>query len=725
MERNDSSELSDYHLPLEEMKDGDDDNDDDDDDDGGSDDYDYDDGLFSSSRQSGIDSSENDYFASTEGLEDDNDNDNDNVNENVDDDDFHYKQRLPQPRPDPLYRGETDFVRRSAPQSVSFDRSVTRRTADDITKENGNSGYSVMSRQKRAASYSPRSKRSMEIRMDGRVIQLTHSRNGNSDNLTRELTPTQASDVDQYESSYAAPISITPSSVDCSPNGNTDVLSTVQTSYPGVTDTQRRTHSINNTHRIRDRESATLEKMDNNENTSSDGSDELTTEGFAYVVKKLFDVFDAHRISLCVVKSTPCFGFTQASASSDRFILARLNILSFFFATIQLVASLWLCVVLFIKGEFNNNGDFGSEIHIWNNNGSVVIIGCLALVLIMCVFWTVRIIKEVDLVGALRFLWLLLWILPLEAFLNISAFDYHHVTSIWVKHYWNSEQMWWFRKKYCFLETAKTLCMVPIDGGPNYVSENAWCVSKYNSTTCTVIRDEAQTEAEFWLLLFYGSLASMGCIYMFLMLLIIKSLERIISKPMVQKSREINVVGWLTFPVFCTALFGLVFLLTPYSSLDKLNEQRWIGYLYLITSCLFLIALLMGWFLSAFSIRSNIDKQNKSNAVLILILVLFLNAALLIAIFIASILWSYRMDLTELERGDIACDIKNSQCTGCDELGENRCPEWSFLDITNIKRRQLKQSATLAAIFLLYDINVTMHGLNLRNHLSMYQIDYV
>jgi len=133
----------------------------------------------------------------------------------------------------------------------------------------------------------------------------------------------------------------------------------------------------------------------------------------------------------------------------------------------------------------------------------------------------------------------------------------------------------------------------------------------------------------------------------------------------------------------------------------------------------------MGWFLSAFSIRSNIDKQNKSNAVLILILVLFLNAALLIAIFIVSILWSYRMDLTELERGDIACDIKNSQCTGCDELGEKRCPEWSFLDITNIKRRQLKQSATLAAIFLLYDINVTMHGLNLRNHLSMYQIDYV
>jgi hypothetical protein len=65
---------------------------------------------------------------------------------------------------------------------------------------------------------------------------------------------------------------------------------------------------------------------------------------------------------------------------------------------------------------------------------------------------------------------------------------------------------------------------------------------------------------------------------MFLMLLIIKSLERIISKPMVQKSREINVVGWLTYPVFCTALFGSFFLFAPYPYLNKLDEQRWVGY---------------------------------------------------------------------------------------------------------------------------------------------------
>ena len=153
---------------------------------------------------------------------------------------------------------------------------------------------------------------------------------------------------------------------------------------------------------------------------------------------------------------------------------------------------------------------------------------------------------------------------------------------------------------------------------------------------------------------------------------------------------------------------------------------RWVGYLYLITSGLFLVALLMGWFLSAFSIRSNVDKQNKSSAVLILIVVLFLNAALLISIFIASIVWSYRLNLTDLERGDIACAMKNSGCTGCDDvILENRCPQWSYEDTTIIMQRQFKQSATLAAIFLLYDLNVMMHGLNLRKHFSMYQIDYV
>ena len=105
--------------------------------------------------------------------------------------------------------------------------------------------------------------------------------------------------------------------------------------------------------------------------------------------------------------------------------------------------------------------------------------------------------------------------------------------------------------------------------------EEQWCLDLYNSTNCTEIRDEAQKETNSILLIFYRFLASWGCVYMFFMLLIIKALERIISKPMVQKSREVNVVGWLTFPVFCTALFGSIILFAPYTTLYEVVETRY------------------------------------------------------------------------------------------------------------------------------------------------------
>lgn len=134
----------------------------------------------------------------------------------------------------------------------------------------------------------------------------------------------------------------------------------------------------------------------------------------------------------------------------------------------------------------------------------------------------------------------------------------------------------------------------------------------------------------------------------------------------------------------------------------------------------------MGWFLSAFSIRSNVDKINKSNAALILVVVLFINAFVLLGIIMASFVWSRNLNITDNERGAIACTMNDGQCTNCDSLlPELVCPEWSFEEISSIVRRQLNQSAFMAAIFILYDLNVMVHGFNLRKHLSMYQIDYV
>ncbi|MGK3746100.1 MAG: hypothetical protein ACI8RD_005258 [Bacillariaceae sp.] len=334
--------------------------------------------MFGSGGQSGVSSSDDslDYFAATEGLEDDNI----IINNNIEDsDDFHYKQRLPQPRPE-QFQGDRQSVR---PQSVSFDRSTTRTrsTVDRIMKEDEKYDYSDnISRQKRAASHSPLSKRSIEIRMDGRVIQLTHSNNGNTRDLTHTTTQalsafSASEDVSTYDDDDA----------DFSHNAQTsypdsmDAVKDNKKSLPTPKETRRSlSWKNNNTRRIRDRdqEAVTFEEKDNEVASSGDGSDELTTDGrLVSMAKKLFN---ARQISLCVVKSTPCLGLLwcyrnknalQGSTSSDRFILARLNILSFFFAAMQLVGSLWLCVVLFMKGEFQNNGDFGSEMHTWNNNG--------------------------------------------------------------------------------------------------------------------------------------------------------------------------------------------------------------------------------------------------------------------------------------------------------------------------------------------------------------------
>lgn len=662
--------------------------------------------------------------------------------------------------------------RRISGQSVSFKSSVEHSIASDHdhnTTKKDDCNNNTPSKQNR----------SMEIRMDGHVLQVAHSdtkkvnaiypASGNMHPTTlaknlAESTKASLSWVDsdgefddvkndgdhqcsrsQQESSFDGSNQVIIGCLDGDFSFNTNTSESPATFRPSSDHNNISISSSEGTFRMkpssysmngaRGRDQGVVILEENaTAGASFDESDTSNTSGTG-LTRRVKDIFNLHTISILIVKWIPyvclcCFSNNhelRGSVFSDRFILARLNILSFFFSATTLVASLWLIVVIFVEGNINTYwDDHQHKFHLWNNNGSIVLIGCLAFVLLFTCFWTARIVKEVDLVGALRFLWLLLWILPIAVFLNITAFDYHEVTSAWIRHNWNSMQLWWFRNHLCFPETAESLCMVPIKGGFNYTSEDEWCLGRYNTTGCTEIRDEAQKQTSFILLCFYRSLASWGCIYMFIMLLIIKSLERIISKPMVQKSREVNVVSWLTFPVLCTALYGSVILFSPYTYFDKLIQPRLIGYLYLITSGLFLIALLMGWILSAFSIRSNVDKQNKSNAALILVVVLFINAFVLLTIMMSSIVWSRNLDLDDGERGSIACTLNNSECTNCDDrIAAFRCPEWNFEEITNIVCRQLIQSAVMAAIFILYDLNVMIHGFNLRKHLSMYQIDYV
>ena len=294
--------------------------------------------------------------------------------------------------------------------------------------------------------------------------------------------------------------------------------------------------------------------------------------------------------------------------------------------------------------------------------------------------------------------------------------------------------MTWCRRVFCQDGTYDDKCVVPIDGGEDFETEEEWCVAMYGATDCMEIRDVAQDDMNTSILIFYTALAGWSSALLFIMVLMIHSLERIISRPIVQKSRETNVPLWLSLPTLTNALVGSVLLFSPSSLLTSSSgsDTTWIGVLYLIAAALFLIGLATGWYLSVFTIRNHADKQTKSIMVLVFIFVMFANVLMLAVIFVASILLSTNLissDITGDEVDDVACrldgDVSCTQCELDPSLGERLCPEWTENDVTRILLTQLKQSASLAAIFVLYAVSLLRFGITLRRHLRLYQIDYV
>jgi len=437
------------------------------------------------------------------------------------------------------------------------------------------------------------------------------------------------------------------------------------------------------------------------------------------------------QISLSLVNALPCF---RGRITSDRDVLIRLNILCIFMTFIQMAMAIWLAVILLLLDDRSGVlQEFAP--HFWNCNGATLSTGILASLLMVTCFNTIRVIKEVYFARAIRCLWVVVWILPFEIFFNISLYDYYNVTQAWIRHWWLDDNMSWFRLFFCEEGTADSTCLVPINGGVGYPTEDAWCLGEYDSIGCTKIRDDAQDRMERFMLTFYTGLAGWTSVFVVLLVLVLKSLQQIITKPVVQKSRESNVPAWLFLPTITNAMVGGVLHFSPSSLLSdsSTSDQKtsWIGVAYLVVACLFLISLLTGWFLSSFTIRSNADKRSKNVAVVIIIIMMGTNVAILAGLFVGSLLRSANLfdsPIQDIERGIVACMVDRAgSCTNCDNEmdGVDRCPEWTLDEVTHIMQTQLKQSAALAVIFILYAISVLRFGITLRKHLSLYQIDYV
>ena len=160
-----------------------------------------------------------------------------------------------------------------------------------------------------------------------------------------------------------------------------------------------------------------------------------------------------------------------------------------------------------------------------------------------------RAIRDVNLVGSVRFMWVLFWLLPVQVFFMIGLFDYYYVNEVKTKHWWDDPSMRQPREIFCYPDTANDQCKVPILGGIDYPTEEAWCLDKYNQTNCEEIRDEAQREYNLTSRTFYTVNGIWALLLVVIMWTTLNVLQAIITLPIVQRSKESNIPLWLTFPI--------------------------------------------------------------------------------------------------------------------------------------------------------------------------------
>ena len=108
-----------------------------------------------------------------------------------------------------------------------------------------------------------------------------------------------------------------------------------------------------------------------------------------------------------------------------RSVLVRLNIMCTFFAIAQFVCALWLYIVmenpLIVErtiptatvGEIAVQRKSEFLTIVWNLNGPVLFLGLTSAVVLLSIALTVRVIRDVNLAGAIRYLWVLLWVIPI------------------------------------------------------------------------------------------------------------------------------------------------------------------------------------------------------------------------------------------------------------------------------------------------------------------------
>mmetsp|Transcript_1815 Transcript_1815/g.2500 ORF Transcript_1815/g.2500 Transcript_1815/m.2500 type:complete len:385 (-) Transcript_1815:40-1194(-) len=202
-----------------------------------------------------------------------------------------------------------------------------------------------------------------------------------------------------------------------------------------------------------------------------------------------------------LVRNAPCFWFCFPKlevGATDRSVIYRLNLLCAVFALIEIAFAGYVLIMLYWPGvdrtsKYTSQNEEGapSFLTLWSINTFSFVAGILACVIFIVEISTLRLIREVNLQGAIWYYGVLGWFLPLQAIVAFGLFDFFKSNDIWIKHWWSTASMGMYRQQYCQADTHNTRCVVPIDGGLN-TTELQWCIDNFNMTDCTQIRETAQ-----------------------------------------------------------------------------------------------------------------------------------------------------------------------------------------------------------------------------------------
>ena len=168
---------------------------------------------------------------------------------------------------------------------------------------------------------------------------------------------------------------------------------------------------------------------------------------------------------------------------------------------------------------------------------------------------------------------------------------------------------------------------------------------------------------------------------------------------------------------------------------SEFQDVYWIGLAYFLSGGAFTLAAMVGIFLKCYTVLNGRQRRIKQGVVVFFILTIFVTVFAVATIFTTSLIYSLNIiDFQLVSWREIACFLDSGgSCTGCDQddcspegiCPEQICPEWTEDDVKSVLQTIMKQSATLAAIFLVYSLVTLRYGFVQFRHVSKYQIEYV